>query len=171
MTVMPSDSRYPDLLPLLVIYRPGSGINSEHVAEYLGASAPVVLLLLHDFPDPGKSHRFPCSSPRTHDFPIFCCLRAWRIVTRVSAAADAGRSAFRAFFSSLIRAFTAGLACFYGDGPGGLGTARLQGGGGGVPGEGDLVLAQVPDHLAPGWQRLLRRLRLGCGAWRARRKW
>src|SRR5713101_4594754 len=87
-------------------------------------------------------------SPRTHEFPIFCRLRAWRIVTRVQAAASAGRSAFRAFFSSLIRAFAAGLACFYGDGPGGLGAARLQGGGGGVPGEGDLVLAQVPDHLA-----------------------
>ncbi len=26
-------------------------------------SVPVVLLLLHDFPDPGRSHRFPCSSP------------------------------------------------------------------------------------------------------------
>ena len=25
--------------------------------------ARLVLLLLHDFPDPGKSHRFPCSSP------------------------------------------------------------------------------------------------------------
>src|SRR5260370_42457868 len=70
------------------------------------------------------------------------------MVTRVQAAASAGRSAFRAFFSSLIRAFAAGLACFYGDGPGGLGAARLQGGGGGVPGEGDLVLAQGPDHLA-----------------------
>src|SRR5260370_31349609 len=70
------------------------------------------------------------------------------MVTRVQAAASAGRSAFRAFFSSLIRAFAAGLACFYGDGLGGLGAARLQGGGGGVPGEGDLVLAQVPDHLA-----------------------
>ena len=27
--------------------------------------APVVLLLLHDFPEPGRSHRFACSSPRT----------------------------------------------------------------------------------------------------------
>jgi hypothetical protein len=73
---------------------------------------------------------------------------ARRIVTRVQAAASAGRSAFRAFFSSLIRAFAAGLACFYGDGLGDLGATRLQSGGGGVPGEGDLVLAQVPDHLA-----------------------
>ena len=50
-----------------VVHRPGSGPDSEHAAEYPGASAPAVLLLLHDFPDPGRSHRFPCSSPpRTH---------------------------------------------------------------------------------------------------------
>jgi hypothetical protein len=27
------------------------------------AFAPLVLPLLYDFPDPGKYHRFPCSSP------------------------------------------------------------------------------------------------------------
>jgi hypothetical protein len=36
--------------------------------------------------------------------------------------------------------FAAGLACFYGGGLGSLGGACLQGGGGRVPGEGDLVL-------------------------------
>jgi hypothetical protein len=44
-------------------YRPGSGRDSEHAAEYPGSSVPAVLPLLHDFPDPGRSHRFPCSSP------------------------------------------------------------------------------------------------------------
>ena len=41
-------------------YRPGSGPDSEHVAEYAGTSAPVVLLLLHDFPNPGRFPAFPC---------------------------------------------------------------------------------------------------------------
>jgi hypothetical protein len=45
------------------MYRPGSGPDSEHVAEYPGAPTLGVLPLLHDFPDPGRSHRFPCSSP------------------------------------------------------------------------------------------------------------
>jgi len=43
--------------------RPGDGPNSEHGAGYPGAPARLVLLLLHDFPDPGRSHRNPCSSP------------------------------------------------------------------------------------------------------------
>ncbi len=54
--------------------RPASGPDSEHVAEYPGASAPLVLLLLHDFPDPGRSHRNPCSSPsdtlNPHELPF-----------------------------------------------------------------------------------------------------
>ena len=50
--------------------RPGSGPNCEHSAEYPGALAPLVLLLLHDFPDPGRSHRFPLegSSPPSDTF-------------------------------------------------------------------------------------------------------
>ena len=40
------------------------------------------------------------------------------------------------------------LACFHGDGLGSLSGACLHGCGGRIPGEGDLVLAQVPDHLA-----------------------
>jgi hypothetical protein len=44
-------------------HRPGSGPESEHAAEYPGGSAPAVLPLLHDFPDPGRFHRFPGSSP------------------------------------------------------------------------------------------------------------
>ena len=39
------------------------GPDSEHAVEYSAAPAPVVLLLLHDFPDPGKSHRYGGSSP------------------------------------------------------------------------------------------------------------
>jgi hypothetical protein len=35
----------------------GGGRNSEHAAEYPGAFAPLLLPLLHDFPDPGKSCR------------------------------------------------------------------------------------------------------------------
>ena len=65
------------------------------------------------------------------------------------AAGSARRSAFRAFLSFLVRALQPELACLYGDGLGSLGDARLQCIGGRVPGEGDLVLAQVPDH--PGW--------------------
>jgi hypothetical protein len=57
--------------------------------------------------------------------------------------ASAGRSAFRALSSFLVRALQPGLACFYGDGLGNLGAARLEGGGGRVPGEGDLLLAQA----------------------------
>src|SRR6516162_354215 len=45
------------------MHRLGSGVNSEHVAEYPDASVLVVLLLLHDFPDPGKFPAFACSSP------------------------------------------------------------------------------------------------------------
>ena len=45
------------------MYRPGDGADSEHSTEYTGASRAIVLLLLHDFPDPGRSHRFPGSSP------------------------------------------------------------------------------------------------------------
>src|ERR1035438_7033838 len=86
--------------------------------------------------------------PRTHDFPISARLRAWRIVTRARASASARRSAFRAFLSFLVRALQPELACLYGDGLGSLGDARLHCTGGRVPGEGDLVLAQVPDHLA-----------------------
>jgi hypothetical protein len=39
--------------------------------------APFLLLLLHDFPDPGRSHRFPCSSPPSDTFSkiIFRYLR------------------------------------------------------------------------------------------------
>jgi hypothetical protein len=36
------------------MYLPGSRPDSEHAAEYPGAPAPGVLLLLHDFPDPGN---------------------------------------------------------------------------------------------------------------------
>src|SRR6185369_8741675 len=35
----------------------------EHAAGWAAAPARLVLLLLHDFPDPGRSHRVPCSSP------------------------------------------------------------------------------------------------------------
>ena len=35
----------------------------EHAAGWAAAPARPVLLLLHDFPDPGKFHRFPCSRP------------------------------------------------------------------------------------------------------------
>ena len=42
--------------------------------------------------------------------------------------------------------FAAGLACFYGDGLSSLGDACLHGCGGRVPGEDDLVLAQVADR-------------------------
>jgi hypothetical protein len=58
------------------MHRPGGRRNSEHAAEYPDASAPLLLPLLHDFPDPGRSHRFPCSSPpsdtsrRTPDLPM-----------------------------------------------------------------------------------------------------
>ena len=45
------------------IHRPGNGPDIEHVAVYPGASALVVLLLLHDFPDPGKFPAFACASP------------------------------------------------------------------------------------------------------------
>ena len=55
--------------------------------------------------------------------------------------------------------FAAGLACFYGDGLGSLCDACLHGCGGRVPGEGDLVLAQVGDHLAR--VPLENRIRLG----------
>ena len=44
--------------------------------------------------------------------------------------------------------FAAGLDGFQGDGLGSLCGARLHGRGGRVPGEGDLVLAQIGDHLA-----------------------
>jgi hypothetical protein len=44
-------------------YRPGSGPDSEHAAEWPGAYGPLLLRLLHDFPDPGKFHRNSCSSP------------------------------------------------------------------------------------------------------------
>jgi hypothetical protein len=47
----------------IATYEPGSGPDSEHAAEWPGASAALALLLLHDFPDPGRFHRFPCSSP------------------------------------------------------------------------------------------------------------
>jgi hypothetical protein len=38
----------------------------EHAAGWAAASARLVLPLLHDFPDPGKSHRNSCSSPLGH---------------------------------------------------------------------------------------------------------
>jgi hypothetical protein len=46
--------------------RPDSRGRSEHVAEYPGASAAAVLLLLHDFPDPGKFPVHGGSSPLGH---------------------------------------------------------------------------------------------------------
>jgi hypothetical protein len=46
--------------------------------------------------------------------------------------------------------FAAGLACFYGDGLGSVCDACLHGCGGRVPGEGDLVLAQVGRSPRPG---------------------
>jgi len=66
---------------------------------------------------------------------------------RAQASASAGRSAFRAFLSFLVRALQPKLACFHGDGLGSLGGVCLQRCYGWVPGEGDLVLTQVPDHL------------------------
>jgi hypothetical protein len=42
--------------------------------------------------------------------------------------------------------FPAGLVCFHSGGLGSLGGACLRGRGGRIPGEGDLMLAQVPDH-------------------------
>ena len=98
---------------------------------------------------------------RTHKYPIFARLRAWRIVTRVQAPASAGRSAFRAFLSFLVRALQPELACLYGDGLGSLGDARLQCTGGRVPGDSDPVLAQVPDHL--GWAYRARYVGSGAG--------
>jgi hypothetical protein len=68
-------------------------------------------------------------------------------VTHVQASASARRSACCAFLSFLVRALQPELACLYGDGLGSLGDAHVQCTGGRVPGEGDLVLAQVPDHL------------------------
>ena len=50
------------------MYRPGGEPDSEHAAEYPGVSAPFLLPLLHDFPDPGRSHRFPHSSPLLDTF-------------------------------------------------------------------------------------------------------
>ena len=41
----------------------GGGPKNEHAAEYPGTFTPLLLPLLHDFPDPGRSHRFPGSSP------------------------------------------------------------------------------------------------------------
>jgi hypothetical protein len=35
---------------------PGYTLNSEHVLEYLGVFVPLVLLLLHYFPEPGRFH-------------------------------------------------------------------------------------------------------------------
>src|SRR5260370_10003863 len=87
------------------------------------------------------------SSPRTHKFPISARFRACLMVTRAEASASAGRSAFRAFLSFLVRALQPELACLYGDGLGSLGDARLQCIGGRVPVEGDLVLPRAPDHL------------------------
>ena len=56
------------------MHGPGGRRNSEHAAEYPDASAPLLLPLLHDFPDPGRSHRFPCSSPpRTHHEERLTC--------------------------------------------------------------------------------------------------
>ena len=49
--------------PALTMHSPDGGPNSEHASEYPGPLTPLVLLLLHDFPDPGRSHRFLCSSP------------------------------------------------------------------------------------------------------------
>jgi hypothetical protein len=40
----------------------GSGTDSEHVTEQSGMPTLLALPLLHDFPEPGRSHRFPCSS-------------------------------------------------------------------------------------------------------------
>ena len=54
------------------MYRPGDKPNSEHFAEYPDVFDPLVLLLLHDFPDPGKFHRFPCSSPPSDTFSNYC---------------------------------------------------------------------------------------------------
>ena len=70
--------------------------NSEHVTEYLGLSGAVMLPLLHDFPDPGKSHRFPGSSPPSdtlnpHERPFHGHAR---IVTRAQPPAAAGASSF-----------------------------------------------------------------------------
>ncbi len=55
----------------LARHRPGGGPDSEHTAEYPGAFGPLVLLLLHDFPDPGRSHLNLCSSPLGHFFELF----------------------------------------------------------------------------------------------------
>jgi hypothetical protein len=57
----------------ITTYGPGSGPDSEHAAEWAGPPA-LVLPLLHDFPDPGRSHRFLCSSPpRTRcNYPLTC---------------------------------------------------------------------------------------------------
>jgi hypothetical protein len=43
--------------------RPDGGTNSEHFTGHPSALALLMLLLLYDFPDPGRSHRDPCSSP------------------------------------------------------------------------------------------------------------
>jgi hypothetical protein len=63
--------------------RPGCGPDSEHATEYPGASAPFLLLLLHDFPARGRSHRFPGSSPSdTVKTPMIGCFRACGNVAR-----------------------------------------------------------------------------------------
>jgi hypothetical protein len=62
----------------IATYEPGSGPDSEHAAEWPGSSARLVLLLLHDFPDPGKIA--PVSvfkSPLGH--PEWCCITSLQV--------------------------------------------------------------------------------------------
>jgi hypothetical protein len=54
---------------LLVMHRPGRAENNELFAEEPGRLARLVLLLLHDFPEPGKFHRSGCSSPSDTSIP------------------------------------------------------------------------------------------------------
>jgi hypothetical protein len=50
----------------------------EHAAGYAAASARLLLPLLHDFPDPGRFHRFPCSSPSDTLIPHECLFPGMR---------------------------------------------------------------------------------------------
>jgi hypothetical protein len=129
------------------MHGPGGGTNNEHVADYPGAFAPLLLPLLHDFPDPGRFHRFPGSSPPSDTSnPMAARFRAGRDITRTQAPRQCRAAGDFLPPSGEDLRFGPGLACFSGDGRDASSGACIEGSGGLVPGKGDPVLAQVPDR-------------------------
>jgi hypothetical protein len=92
--------------------------------------------------------------PRTQQIPISACFRACRDVTQAGFR-QCRATGFFLLFSFGVQGSSARVSLLHGDGLDGFGdvSACLQAACGWLPGEGNPVLAQVPDHVpSTGWR-------------------